>query len=48
MRPFWISILFAGFDDSGPHLYLIDPSSAYYEWKETAIGKNAKNTKIIL
>ncbi|MFO0131055.1 MAG: hypothetical protein ACK52J_00155 [bacterium] len=26
----------------------MDPSGAYYEWKATAIGKNAKNAKIFL
>ncbi len=48
MRPFGISVLFAGFDESGPHLYQIDPSGAYYEWKATAIGRNAKNAKNFL
>jgi 20S proteasome subunit alpha 2 len=48
VRPFGISVLFAGFDDSGPHLYQIDPSGAYYEWKATAIGRNAKNAKNFL
>lgn len=48
VRPFGISSLVAGYDDDGPHLYQIDPSGAYYEWKATAIGKNAKNAKIFL
>eukprot|EP01017_Pseudomicrothorax_dubius_P009496 TRINITY_DN1322_c0_g1_i3.p1 TRINITY_DN1322_c0_g1~~TRINITY_DN1322_c0_g1_i3.p1 ORF type:complete len:233 (-),score=81.18 TRINITY_DN1322_c0_g1_i3:129-827(-) len=48
VRPFGISTLIAGFDDDGPHLYQIDPSGAYYEWKATAIGKNMKNAKIFL
>jgi len=37
-----------GFDDQGPHLYQLDPSGAYYEWKATAIGKNMKNAKTFL
>lgn len=48
VRPFGISSLIAGFDDDGPHLYQIDPSGAYYEWKAQAIGKNAKNAKMFL
>jgi 20S proteasome subunit alpha 2 len=30
VRPFGISMLVAGYDDDGPHLYQIDPSGAYY------------------
>jgi 20S proteasome subunit alpha 2 len=40
--------LIAGYDESGPHLTQIDPSGAYYNWKATAIGKNAKNAKVFL
>lgn len=47
-RPFGVSVLVAGYDESGPHLTQIDPSGAYYNWKATAIGKNAKNAKIFL
>jgi len=48
VRPFGVSLLTAGYDDEGPHLYQIDPSGAYYEWKATAIGKNMKNAKTFL
>jgi len=48
VRPFGISVLFAGSDENGPHLYQIDPSGAFYEWKATAIGRNAKNAKLFL
>ena len=30
VRPFGVSLLTAGYDDEGPHLYQIDPSGAYY------------------
>lgn len=30
VRPFGVSVLTAGYDDEGPHLYQIDPSGAYY------------------
>jgi len=48
IRPFGISSLVASYDEDGPHLYQIDPSGAYYEWKATAIGKNMKNAKMFL
>jgi len=35
VRPFGISILFAGYDDDGAHLYQIDPSGAYVGKKNT-------------
>lgn len=40
VRPFGLSLLVAGFDDSGPQLFQVDPSGAYFGWKATAIGKN--------
>lgn len=48
VRPFGVSLLVAGYDEDGPHLYQLDPSGAYYGWKATAIGKNAKNAKTFL
>lgn len=30
VRPFGVSVLLAGYDEEGPHLYQIDPSGAYY------------------
>ncbi len=48
MRPFGVSILYAGYDDDGPHLYQIDPSGAYFGWKATAIGKESVNAKTFL
>ena len=47
-RPFGVSVLVAGYDESGPHLTQIDPSGAYYNWKATAIGKGSKNAKVFL
>lgn len=48
VRPFGVSLLFAGYDEDGPQLYQIDPSGAYFGWKATAIGKNAENAKTFL
>ena len=30
VRPFGVSLLAAGYDDEGPHLYQIDPSGSYW------------------
>ena len=48
VRPFGASLLVAGFDDDGPHLYQIDPSGAYFGWKATAIGRNMTSMKNFL
>lgn len=48
VRPFGVSLLMAGFDDNGPHLYQIDPSGSYFSWKASAIGRNMVNAKIFL
>eukprot|EP01119_Soliformovum_irregulare_P008109 TRINITY_DN20_c0_g1_i2.p1 TRINITY_DN20_c0_g1~~TRINITY_DN20_c0_g1_i2.p1 ORF type:complete len:235 (+),score=56.31 TRINITY_DN20_c0_g1_i2:88-792(+) len=48
VRPFGVSLLIAGFDDSGPHLYQVDPSGSYWAWKASAIGKNMVNAKTFL
>mmetsp|Transcript_3715 Transcript_3715/g.6893 ORF Transcript_3715/g.6893 Transcript_3715/m.6893 type:complete len:119 (+) Transcript_3715:559-915(+) len=48
VRPFGVSLLVAGYDDDGPHLYQVDPSGAYFGWRATAIGKNYINAKNFL
>lgn len=49
VRPFGVSLLVAGYDEeSGPMLYQVDPSGAYFAWKATAIGKNMINAKTFL
>ena len=48
VRPFGISMLMAGYDFEGPHLYQIDPSGAFFSWKAAAIGKNMANAKSFL
>jgi len=30
VRPFGVSLLIAGYDENGAHLYQLDPSGAYY------------------
>jgi len=48
VRPFGVSLLIAGFDDSGPQLYQVDPSGSFFAWKASAIGKNMVNGKSFL
>ncbi|CEM30291.1 unnamed protein product [Vitrella brassicaformis CCMP3155] len=48
VRPFGISLLVAGYDHEGPHLFQVDPSGAYFPWKATACGKNYINAKTFL
>lgn len=48
IRPFGVSLLMAGYDHDGPHLYQIDPTGAYFGWKATAIGRNMIGLKNFL
>jgi 20S proteasome subunit alpha 2 len=48
VRPFGCSCMLAGYDDTGPSLYQIDPSGAYFKWKASALGKNYINSKTFL
>lgn len=45
MRPFGVSLIFGGVDESGRRLFETEPSGAIAEYKATAIGKN-KNKAI--
>ncbi|TPX48383.1 hypothetical protein SeMB42_g00016 [Synchytrium endobioticum] len=48
VRPFGVSLLIIGYDESGPSLYQVDPSGSYWAWKASAIGKNMINAKTFL
>eukprot|EP00744_Colponema_vietnamica_P012659 GILI01017761.1.p1 GENE.GILI01017761.1~~GILI01017761.1.p1 ORF type:complete len:253 (+),score=75.07 GILI01017761.1:61-759(+) len=48
VRPFGCSLLIAGVDTRGPHLYQLDPSGSFQCWKATAIGRNSTNAKTFL
>lgn len=48
VRPFGVSLLVAGWDDTKPFLFQCDPSGAYFAWKATAMGKNHVNGKTFL
>ena len=42
MRPFGVSFIIGGVDDSGPRLFETEPSGAMAEYKAIAIGKGKK------
>ena len=48
VRPFGVSVLVAGYDESGPGLFQLDPSGTFFALKATAIGKNMVNAKAFL
>ena len=48
VRPFGVSLLIAGSDDSGAKLFMTDPSGAYWGYKAQAIGSGAQTVKELL
>lgn len=49
LRPYGVSVLYAGFDElHGYQLYVSDPSGNYGGWKATAIGSNQANAESLL
>ncbi|KAI3940195.1 hypothetical protein MKW92_004377 [Papaver armeniacum] len=48
VSPFGDSLLVAGFDDSGPQLYQVDPSCSYLSWKTSRMGENVSHVKTFL
>ena len=48
VRPFGVSLMIVGYDETGPSLYQVDPSGSYWAWKASAIGKNMINAKTFL
>eukprot|EP00276_Gloeochaete_wittrockiana_P017804 CAMPEP_0184349216 /NCGR_PEP_ID=MMETSP1089-20130417/32249_1 /TAXON_ID=38269 ORGANISM="Gloeochaete wittrockiana, Strain SAG46.84" /NCGR_SAMPLE_ID=MMETSP1089 /ASSEMBLY_ACC=CAM_ASM_000445 /LENGTH=234 /DNA_ID=CAMNT_0026681321 /DNA_START=58 /DNA_END=762 /DNA_ORIENTATION=- len=48
VRPFGVSLLIAGRDETGPQLYQVDPSGSFWAWKASAIGNNMKSAKTFL
>ena len=47
-RPFGVSVLFAGVDNSTPSLYLTEPTGIFFEYKATAIGEGENEIKEVL
>jgi proteasome alpha subunit len=48
VRPFGVSILFAGVDEFRASLIATDPSGSYRGYKATAIGRNSEKAKKVL
>jgi len=48
VRPFGVSLLVAGADDTGPSLYQVDPSGAGWAWRAAAIGRGQADAKSFL
>lgn len=48
VRPFGCSLLVAGVDLNGHHLYQVDPSGTFWAWKATAIGSGSSDAKAFL
>ena len=47
-RPYGVSLLVAGIDETGPALYQTDPSGHYLEWSARAIGPATEGAQTIL
>ena len=48
LRPFGVSILVAGIDDSTPRLYETDPIGIFFQYRATAIGEGEVEVEEIL
>ena len=48
LRPFGVSVLVAGIDDSTPRLFETDPIGIYFQYKATAIGEGEIEVEEIL
>lgn len=48
LRPFGVSVLIAGIDDSTPRLFETDPIGIYFQYKATAIGEGEIEVEEIL
>ena len=48
VRPFGVALLICGHDETGFHLYQVDPSGSFWAWKASAIGKGMLNAQSFL
>jgi 20S proteasome subunit alpha 6 len=47
-RPYGVGLLVGTYDQTGPHLYLTDPSGSYYEYYAMAIGSRSQTSRTYL
>jgi len=47
-RPFGVSIIFAGIDDTGKHLFVTEPGGMFWEYKAVAIGEGEQTVMKVL
>jgi len=47
-RPYGVGLLIAAYDQTGPHLYLTEPSGSYFEYVAMAIGSRSQTSKTYL
>lgn len=45
VRPFGTSTILAAIDKTGPQLYVVEPSGAYYGYRAAAVGKGRQLAK---
>lgn len=48
LRPFGVSLLFAGIDEDGPKLFQTDPTGIFFPYKATVIGEGEAEVEEIL
>ena len=47
-RPYGVGLLVAAYDQTGPHLYVTEPSGNYYEYMAMAIGSRSQTSRTYL
>ena len=47
-RPYGVGLLVGTFDQTGPHLYMTEPSGNYYEYVAMAIGSRSQTSRTYL
>lgn len=47
-RPYGVGLLVGTFDQTGPHLYLTQPSGDFYEYEAMAIGSRSQTSRTYL
>lgn len=47
-RPYGVGLLIAAYDQTGPHLYVTEPSGNFYEYYAMAIGSRSQTSRTYL